>query len=130
MNIVFPTKEDNPNLDSLLEPVFGNAKTYMIFGGDINDYTVVKNETKPDEICHMGHVFKEHNVDTVISCQLCIHCMENLRMLNIDAWKCDGSANVRESYNKYIIGGIFQRTKPDIATCHHSGVKEAVTPNT
>lgn len=119
MKAVFPSKEIKPTLDSRLEPILGNAKSYVIIGDDPNNFIVLINEASEKE-CVMAKKFKELDVDAVVSCKLCQHCLVNLKKLSIDAWKCDGSRTIRESWSKFTLGGIFPRQKPDIVLdCKH-----------
>jgi predicted Fe-Mo cluster-binding NifX family protein len=127
MKAVFPSKSENPTIDSELEPVFGNAKSYFIVGANMDDYVVIPNDPNSEKECHMGDLFLKYGVDTVVSCELCEHCMQNLKNLGIDTWKCDGSVNIRESYNKFILGGIFSRVLPDIVECQHTKKQQAIT---
>ena len=119
MRICFPAAEIEATLDSKLERVLGNAKSYLIYDTAKETYEVIPNFPDDDSNCKLALYLDDYDLDVVISCELCISCFDIFESLDIDLWKCDGSINIRESYQKFIIGGIFHRIKPDVCSCPH-----------
>lgn len=119
MRVCFPSKDENPTLDSEPEPVFGNAKSYLLIGDDPDDIIVLKNPQDP-EMKHMGDEFLKYNVKSIVSKDLCDGCMEELNSRGIDVWETDDSVNIREAFDKYLMGADYSRKKADIDNCEHS----------
>jgi predicted Fe-Mo cluster-binding NifX family protein len=120
MIAVFPSKVKDATLESEIEPVFGDAESYVIIGPDLKDMVVVPNTPEPGKDCHMAETFKKHRVRAVVSEKMCKHCMENLQNIGIDVWKFDKTLNIRESYNKFVMGGVYVRHTPEIVKCKHT----------
>lgn len=120
MKVLFPSKEENPGINALMEPILGNAVSFIIMDSDDKSiWKVIKNENLDDENCGLVDYLVEIGVDAVVACQICGHCMDKFAKTKIDLWKCDGSERLRESENKFLMGSLFVPTKPDMCDCPH-----------
>ena len=98
MKVLFASKEENPGKNALIEPVLGNAVSFIIFDSDDKSvWKIIKNDNLDDEECSMVQKFVEIGVDAVVACQICGHCMEKFADTKIDLWKCDGSERLNHS---------------------------------
>ncbi len=116
MKIAIPTTENNPTLSSAPNKLMGTAKAIVIYDTNLDKFEVFENIYLDKDDCHLSRDLKNLGVDAVVAFEVCSPCFDNLRHMGIDVWKDDGSATIREAYQKFVIGGLFLKTKP--STCH------------
>jgi predicted Fe-Mo cluster-binding NifX family protein len=132
MRILFPSTDEKATFNSPLERVLGNAISFLIIDSQEETHETVTNQhlESPDLQCNLSDFLVENNVDTVVACEICNYCFETLDKGPINLWICDGSVNIREAYNKLVIGGLIERSKPDVRVCiAHSPDREAIETN-
>jgi predicted Fe-Mo cluster-binding NifX family protein len=130
VKICFPVSIEDANIDSPGERVFGKALSYIIFDTATDNYEVIPHTPEPDPECKLVEKIQKLNVDVVVCCEMCKPCFDKFPKYNIDMWKCDGSKNIREAYNKFIIGGIFARSAPDPCDCPHTKTNQVTSTMT
>jgi predicted Fe-Mo cluster-binding NifX family protein len=129
MRILFPSTDDEATFDSPVERVLGNAKSFLVVDSQEETHKIVTNKhiESPDLQCNLSDFLIENNVDTVVCCEICSYCYETLDKGPVNLWICDGSVNIREAYNKLILGGLVERSKPDVCECiAHSSDRELI----
>ena len=127
MRILFPSTDDEATFDSPVERVLGNAKSFFIYDSQLETHKVIENIylSTDDANCKLIGYIIENEVDSVVACEICPNCYEIMINSPLTTWVCDGAANIRESYNKLVMGGLKERSKPDICDCvHHQAAKE------
>ncbi len=129
MRILFPSTDDEATFDSPVERVLGNAKSFFIYDSQLETHEVINNKyLMTDDIkCKLADFIVENNVDTVVACEICSNCFDIMDNGPLSIWVCDGSVNIRESYNKLIMGGLMERDKPNTCSCiHHQDEKKKI----
>lgn len=128
MRILFPSAETEATIESPVERILGNAQSFFVYDTQLETSEVIPNIfLLTDDIkCKLAQYLVNKDIDVVVACEICVNCFEKFEeQTGIDLWKCDGSTNIRESLNKFIIGGLFVRTRPDICNCiHHQDEKK------
>lgn len=133
MRILFPSTDKEATFDSPLERVLGNAISFLVVDSQKETHELIANKhsVSPDLQCNLSDFLIENNVDTVVCCEICSYCYETLDKGPVNIWICDGSVNIREAYNKLVIGGLVERSKPDMGECIvHSPDGELIESNT
>jgi predicted Fe-Mo cluster-binding NifX family protein len=130
MRILFPAAESEATIESPVERILGNAQSFFVYDTQLETSEVIANIfLLTDDIkCKLTQYLVSKEIDVVVACEVCPNCFEKFEEnTGIDMWRCDGSKNIRESLNKFIIGGLFVRTKPDLCNCiHHQDEKAKI----
>ena len=119
MKVCIPSSVVDVTLDSKPEPILGNAKSYLIYDRQSDTFDVIPKFREDNYDCKLAMYLDDYEVNVVIAYEMCEACFDIFESLNIDLWKCDGCVTIREVYQKYIMGGIFHRNKPDVCNCSH-----------
>ena len=119
MRILFPSKDKEATFDSPIERVLGNANSFLVVDSQKETHEfIMNNHSESSELkCNLSDFLIENNVDTIVCCEICNYCFKALEKGPINLWICDGSVNIREAYNKLVIGGLVERSKPDVFDC-------------
>ena len=129
MRILFPSTDDEATFESPMEKVLGNARSFMIYDSQLETQEVITNKyLMTDDIkCKLAGFIIENNVDTVVCCEICPNCYDVMDKSPLTIWVCDGAVNIKESYHKLIMGGLMERSKPDVCDCvHHQDEKKKI----
>ncbi|MCY3413864.1 MAG: hypothetical protein INQ03_19630 [Candidatus Heimdallarchaeota archaeon] len=116
MKILIPSIEEDSNLNSQPAKIFGNAKSFLIYDTDEDSFASIENTFDFDnKIVAELHTLE---IDNIITEAICVACFKNISSSNIDIWEDDGSFTIRETYQKFLLGGFNLMLNPGSMTMH------------
>ncbi|MCY3413861.1 MAG: NifB/NifX family molybdenum-iron cluster-binding protein [Candidatus Heimdallarchaeota archaeon] len=116
MKLLIPSIDVESDLNSQPSKIFGNAKSFIMVDTCDGSLSTIKNEFDFDKSIAMD--LKDLGVGTIITEDICSSCFKNILHAGIDVYHDDGSITIRETYQKFLLGGIFPRNKPGNLNMH------------
>ena len=107
MKILIPSADEKGTLNSVPSRVFGTGGSYVLYDTEKNEFMGIENTFYGAKHYNIAKDLTSFGVTDVIADMICKTCYKNLRKTGIVVWKDSTSVTIRESYQKFIIGGLF-----------------------
>lgn len=117
MKILFPAGNKQSTMKSSLSRLLGYAKSFLIYNADELSFITLDNAYYDGNNDNLSKDLVELGVTDIISPRICQNCYADFKNAGIEIWKDDDSINIREAYQKFLLGGIFLMDEGNHNTC-------------
>ena len=120
MKILIPTIDEVATLNSQPSKIFGNAKSFLIYNTNTDQFYTVENTfyvNRRDDL-EIAEDLKALGIDNIITENICKGCHHSITAAGIEIWSDPDSIYVRESCQKFVMGGLFIMSTPAHLSMH------------
>ncbi|MCY3413171.1 MAG: hypothetical protein INQ03_16145 [Candidatus Heimdallarchaeota archaeon] len=120
MKILIPAVPYRPTLSSPRAEIFCIAKAFIIFDTTENAFYTYENRIYSEPEIHVSEYMNALGVNHIVTDCICVSCYKDLERANIKIWKdtIQGSINIRESFQKFLMGSLERLDDPVNRSLH------------
>jgi len=118
MRVLIGTINEDVSLDAQPAKIFSTARAFLIYETNTKQFYSIKNTFYGAKEPHIAKDLKDLGIDNIIVEDICIGCYENLKREGIEIWEDKDSIYLRESLQKFELGGLFVKPRPKNFTMH------------